>query len=171
MSAVPSAPCPSILETPWLEKMVDLAVKMMLSHSVTGTGCGHFPYLSPSTFRRRGVWGGGGHADTNNPPHNPPDTHLFISHKRHMLENLVGRCCSNYAKLDSLWYNGLMSLDICHRIPLTHRSTVLQRLEKRLKSCLCNKSSIFKRKILNHFIWAKSLRHCGSSSVCCFFLL
>ncbi len=48
----------------------------------------------------------------------------------------VAACCSNYAWLDSLLYNGLMSLDTCHWILLTHSNSWLQRLEYRSKSCL-----------------------------------
>lgn len=98
------------------------------------------------------------HADTNNPLHNHPHTHthLFISHKTHMLENLVGCCCMlqyNYVRLASLLYNGLMSLDTCHRIPLAQSSSVLQRLQYWLKCWLRNNSSIFQKEdVRPHFL-------------------
>lgn len=45
----------------------------------------HFPYLSPSTFRRTAG------AQTTLLTVLQTHTHLFISHKRHMLENLAVR--------------------------------------------------------------------------------
>lgn len=47
----------------------------------------HLPYLSPSTFRRTA----GAQTTLLTVLQTHTHTHLFISHKRHMLENLAGR--------------------------------------------------------------------------------
>lgn len=130
MSAVPFTPSRlSVSETPALgekkkkeERNVDLALKEgRLAHSATGTGCRHFPYLSRSTFRRtaRAVPTQTALLAILQTKHN---THLFIPQQK----THAGKSCRPLLHaavitrtLDSFLYNGLTSLDTCHRIPRT----------------------------------------------------
>lgn len=70
------------------KKNVDFALTMKLAYSVTGTGCGYFPYLSPSTFRRTA--GACWHKQPLLTIHQTHNAHtpLHLTQKTH-----AGKCC------------------------------------------------------------------------------